>query len=528
LWGQVPFLVSVALLVALVAAARRSELTEPGFLAALATTAVASLLCIAVPWDDFRLNWIVVVPILDLVAVAFFRDTVYSFLPSATVLIVFPVLWLGYQFSVRAIWLAVVGAFLVTVFPFIRRNAWPSGPEEWADVLFLPILVSLAVISVFIGARELRRHQVELRDANRVLRQTVKAAQDEAVITTAVSEAVNAGIIFFDANHSVRLKNRAMAEHFDLAEYDSHAHAGHAVFEQDRQTPIPSHDQNVYRVQHGQPVDERVYWIGRSGNQRALISSSSRAHGADGEYLGTVLVGYDVTDLANAVTVREEFLASVSHELRTPLTSILGYLELVRDADEEGELGISAELAIIQRNAEQLLAVIGDLLAATPSDLHLEIARVDLQQLVREGALAARPRAKESALRLDYAESEPIPVDADGRRLRQVIDNILSNAVKYTPEGGTIAVSARTEGSVAVIEIADDGVGITPEDQRQLFDRFFRTKSARKNAVQGNGLGLSIVKAIVDSHHGSISVISELGKGSTFRIEIPAVSAVDS
>jgi signal transduction histidine kinase len=223
--------------------------------------------------------------------------------------------------------------------------------------------------------------------------------------------------------------------------------------------------------------------------------------------------------------VKDDFVASVSHELRTPLTSIRGYLELVLDG-EAGDLTEEQHqfLGIVDRNADRLLRVVGDLLFVAQVDagkITIERAPTDVDELVREAVEAARPTATEQGVELELEVDGLGPLHADRARLAQVVDNLISNAVKFTPFGGRVEVRSAREGDLAVLEVADTGIGISPEDQDQLFQRFFRTEEATKRAIQGTGLGLSIAQAIVEAHYGTISVTSVPGAGTTFRVELP-------
>lgn len=227
--------------------------------------------------------------------------------------------------------------------------------------------------------------------------------------------------------------------------------------------------------------------------------------------------------------LKDDFVASVSHELRTPLTSIRGYLELVRDG-EAGELTEQQDafLEVVDRNAERLLRVVGDLLFVAQLDagsLPLERGTVDLRRLAQDAAASAEPLAAERGIALSLELGDlPAHVPGDASRLAQALDNLVSNALKFTPGGGTVAVRAAAANGHVELAVADTGPGITDADQQRLFERFFRTASAGEQAVPGTGLGLAITKAIVEAHGGTIGVASEPGAGSEFRIVLPAAA----
>jgi signal transduction histidine kinase len=234
-------------------------------------------------------------------------------------------------------------------------------------------------------------------------------------------------------------------------------------------------------------------------------------------------------ELRTLDVMKDHFVASVSHELRTPLTSIQGYLELVLD---EGAGALNDEqrhfLAVVRRNSDRLLRLVGDLLFVAQVDagkLDLELGQVALRELVEESVQSARPHARDAGITLELDADDVPPIRGDRVRLGQLFDNLLSNALKFTPDGGRVAVRVSTLPDRAVVEIADTGMGISATDQQRLFDRFFRTSRASEQAVPGTGLGLSIVKAIVDGHDGRIRVASAENAGTTFTVELPLAGA---
>jgi signal transduction histidine kinase len=220
-----------------------------------------------------------------------------------------------------------------------------------------------------------------------------------------------------------------------------------------------------------------------------------------------------------------DFVSQVSHELRTPLTSIRGYLELLLDdADDVSAADRERYLAIVDRNSVRLLSLVEDLLfVATMADggFALDESEFDLAELLAEAVEAARPLADKRRIKLrDQSQSELLLL-GDRDRLTQVIDNLLSNALKFTPEGGEVTVdSVRSNGNVRLV-VADTGVGMRPDEIGHLFERFYRTDAATAQAIQGSGLGLSISRTIVEAHGGTITAASQLGVGTSMTIEIP-------
>ena len=224
--------------------------------------------------------------------------------------------------------------------------------------------------------------------------------------------------------------------------------------------------------------------------------------------------------------LKDEFVATASHELRTPLTSLKGYLEMSLDP-AEGPLSPTREghLRIVQRNADRLTALVEQLLFLARADSHpLQLDRqpVDLGEILDEAAETARPAARAKNIAL-FVEAEPAQEAAlaDRPQLVRVIDNLVANAVKFTSDGGTVRLAARSEGATAVLEVTDTGIGIPPAEQRELFNRFFRGAKATEKMIPGSGLGLAISEVIAEAHGTTIQVESTPGTGSTFRLALP-------
>jgi PAS domain S-box-containing protein len=228
--------------------------------------------------------------------------------------------------------------------------------------------------------------------------------------------------------------------------------------------------------------------------------------------------------------LKDEFIALVSHELRTPLTSIHGYLELVLDGGA-GELGPEQQrfLSVVERNTKRLMQLVGDLLFMAQVEagkLALDLEEVDLKEVLAECLEAAKPVADDRQVELVTDLAETPSMLGDRSRLAQVLDNLISNALKFTPADGRVSVRVSRTGRDAVVQVADTGVGIPAEEQDRLFERFFRSSNAMEQAIPGTGLGLTIAKTIVERHEGSIEIESAEGKGTTVRVRLPLGAAV--
>jgi two-component system phosphate regulon sensor histidine kinase PhoR len=241
--------------------------------------------------------------------------------------------------------------------------------------------------------------------------------------------------------------------------------------------------------------------------------------------VGQAIVMQEITHLKELDRIKSEFVTTVSHDLRSPLTAILGYIELVERA---GELNAQQVEFIrrVQLSVEQITNLVSDLLDLGRIEAGLDSTResTPISVLARYAIEGLRGAAEAKSLVVEVSLPEALPlVSGDPIRLRQMIGNLVENAIKYTPAGGRIAVQAEAEGDQVILRVRDSGPGIPPADQPYLFDKFFRASNAPAD-LPGTGLGLSIVKSIVDSHNGRIWVDSQVNKGTTFIVVLPALS----
>ena len=240
--------------------------------------------------------------------------------------------------------------------------------------------------------------------------------------------------------------------------------------------------------------------------------------------------GFEEQLLRESDKAKSELISVVSHDLRTPLTSIVGYLEVIRDG-EAGPLTAEQErfLAIVKRNADRLLTLANDLLFISRAEagrIDLNFEELTLDRVAADAVENQRPDAVAHRVGLQLESSLSAPIMADRRRLDELIANLVSNAVKFTPAGGSVAVAVTSGEGCVRLEVSDTGVGIPLDQQEHLFERFYRSPDA--SGTPGAGLGLAIVKAIADAHDARITVRSRLGEGTTFRVEFPCLGGWDA
>jgi two-component system, OmpR family, phosphate regulon sensor histidine kinase PhoR len=283
------------------------------------------------------------------------------------------------------------------------------------------------------------------------------------------------------------------------------------------------------RTGEGPVLDERLELpaLRRDGDEIQVELTISALEDDDGRSFHAFL--HDISERQAAEELKSQFFALVSHELRTPLTSIVGYAEMV-DEIEGSRLSPEGReyMGIIRRSAEKLDRLVQDLLLVAQveaGNFGVDLTPVDVVPVVRDCVEGSRPAAEEAGIRFSSHAEEVPTLMADSSRLGQVIDNLVSNAIKFTAEGGSVAVRVQAKDGRCAIEVSDSGVGIGHDELEHLFDRFYRGSGAQKGHYSGAGLGLAISKAIVDAHEGEIRVTSEPGQGSTFRVLLPVPDA---
>lgn len=235
--------------------------------------------------------------------------------------------------------------------------------------------------------------------------------------------------------------------------------------------------------------------------------------------------------------LKDSFVASVSHELRTPLTSILGYTQLLIEMDSEADGSYGADgdqrrefVGVIARNSNRLMALVQDLLLVARLDsggVLVDRKPIDLAEVTRSSVESLAPQAAEAGLALSLESPETLPLVADPTRMAQIVENLLGNALKFTPSGGSVKIALAAVGGEARLRVSDSGIGISEDAQARLFERFFRAEEAIARAIPGTGLGLAVVQGIVLAHGGSIEVESRVGRGATFVVRLPLALSID-
>jgi two-component system phosphate regulon sensor histidine kinase PhoR len=351
------------------------------------------------------------------------------------------------------------------------------------------------------------------------LRGQMATLTDERNRLQAILGAMVEGVVAVDSTQLVVHANRAAAR---ILGVDAGSTAGRRLWEVTRLRPIL--DAVAAALQSG--AEARSEARALSQPQEVVVEVVvTPLRDAGGQVSGAVVVLHDVTELRRLETVRRDFVANVSHELKTPLQAIQGLVETVLD---DGAMDAGVRQRFLGRIGEQsarLSSLVRDLLALArieSAEGALDRRPLDLREPVRESVSRLLVAAESKGLRLTAdLPSDPVRIHGDEEALREVVDNLVDNAIKYTPSGGAARVTLRAEGDDAVLEVKDSGIGIEQAHVERIFERFYRVDKARSRELGGTGLGLSIVKHVVSAHGGRVSVESAPGEGSTFRVRLP-------
>jgi two-component system phosphate regulon sensor histidine kinase PhoR len=370
------------------------------------------------------------------------------------------------------------------------------------------------------GTDELGRLARSLNANADKMQRTINELAAEKNRITAILESMQAGVLATDAEGRVTLMNQALAR---ILEVDTQACLGRSALEIVRNAELKEIFDNVLTERRELTATLEVTLSPpRSFEIVAVPLYETSPHLA-----GVVAVLHDITRQKKLETIRKDFVANVSHELRTPLTSIRGFAETLLEGALEDEKNNRRFVEIIKNHAVHLSNLTMELLtlATLESDsIALNYEPVDFESLLREAVESIRPLGAEKEHEITLLIADELPVfEADRGKLRQVLRNLLDNAIKFTPERGRIYVEAglSSNGSSIEIHVRDSGIGIPFSDLPRIFARFYRVDKARSRGQGGTGLGLAIVKHIVEAHKGKIEVKSSLGQGSDFGFSLP-------
>lgn len=506
--------------------------TNPLYASGAALILIATVFPLLPAFRSVRYRpWMIAMPLLDFAAILLIRLEGTGGITNPMVMILaMPAVWVGLVKSRRAL-AALTPAVIAVVIPDIVLVAQGALDEASADravmlVATFPIVMMFAAGAAYAMSSILAGRQMELVEEQLRRAEATIEAERASSLLNAVLDTLPVGVVVMTPSGERVLMNRSLRESPELSNdgadpWESIQQVRALMV--DRVTRIEEEQSAFRHAERGETVTDRLVWVGAPGQQQhALSVSTGPVHTDGGDHLANVLVVSDVTAFMHALEAKDAFIGTVSHELRTPLTTLSGFVEMLIEREHEFRDDVRSWLQVIDRNVRRQQMLVRDLLAAAATrnaPIAIERQPCDLAAIVHEAALAVRSEAEQKGVAV--AVSGEATGSVDPLRMAQVVENLLTNAVRYTPEGGSVNVSVGSDADHLRLVVSDTGVGISPEDHDRLFEQFFRGAEARASAIRGMGLGLAIVKAIVDAHGGDVAFESEPGRGTTVALTIP-------
>lgn len=494
----------------------QSPLMIAGVVSLVAITGVSLL----IPWNRLPRWAPVTIPFADIIAIGLLSAS--TILPLGFFW-VFPVTWIGLHFSIWALG-GAIGAIGASLLIEAATSPEPPGAVELFTVL---LGLTFLGVTAHLTMRQTRAFKRLLLGQTRRLETTLDRVTHAERSTTELLNGVDVGILRFARDGTLLAGNTTYARLYGTDPDDPAAPPSSVEYTSLRGDPIPAAERTFERAQRGEIfTDQRVWLFDAAGTWRALSVSTTRLTSTADDSASTMLVAHDITAVTEAERERERIAAVASHELRHPLTVIIGHADLALEEEEGLTPRIIDHLQTILGASERMLEISSTLLQRSQQGFTTSQDRrsFDLVPMIGAVVEAFGAASREQGVTITTHLPDRMPLDGDVFRLRQVFDNLISNAVKYTPSGGSVKVDGAIAADTVSVVVADTGIGIGADDLDHIFDPLFRSTRAQEQAP-GTGLGLGIAREIVESHGGELTVSSELGHGTRVTVRLPRTAS---
>ena len=470
-------------------------------------------------------DWLLAVPVLDMIALIVMQQVPEHHVHALSILAILPALWLG--LSGRPVFAGLAVLLSLGLVEVAGVGELDSMDLEHALRNFLtPAVVSIAAASTFVASRRAAASIRSLIEQERETAASLAREKRTSELLDAMLDAVDIGILAYDAEGNQILANRSVLSHPVIVntgltplELDQQGY----MLQEDRVTSLPDGQGFVTRALRGDEYSNQIIWISAPGTRQHAVAASARPlHDTDGRFAGTVIAIDDVTAYLETIAAKDEFVGSVSHEFRTPLASILGYLELVLEEPERLPDDVRQHLGVVERNADRLQRLVLDLLEAASRKreaVRLQRQSTDVVALCAAVLERCRTAAEKAGVQFALDASGPVIAVIDPKRISQAIDSLVSNAMKFSPFGGQVRLTVSSDGENVTITVTDNGIGVPSEELEAMTSPFYRAGTIGEH-FPGVGLALTVTKAIVEEHRGSLSFESTEGRGTTVTVRL--------
>lgn len=492
------------------------------FLVGTLAVVLLTLAVLALPWSQLPASAVLAVPFADAVAIGLLSsdlDLRLGYLWG------FPVMWVAMHFRATALaaMLALIGLVILI------DSAMLTG--TMAALRAFVVLLSLTFIGItsHLALRRTRALRRLLRRQAGRLTATLDRRSDQERRTTEILNGIDTGIVRISEGGAVLAVNDAYSRLYGLDPLDLTLPARSVEYTGLRGMPVPFSERPFARAARGETfVDASVWLFTAGGEWRALSVTAKRLAARGDEESSILLLVHDVTALTYAERERERFTAMASHELKHPLTVLIGNAELALELDDLTPRTRERFRSIVAAS-ERMLKMTESLGSTSRRGFSGRdtLDDLDLRQILLDSVTSFRPTAAAGDIAIDLQADDPLWVTADGFRLRQVVDNIVSNAIKYTPRDGRVRIVGATEGDTVALTVSDTGIGIGADDLPLILTPYFRTAEAKKTSG-GTGLGLGISNDIVRAHGGTLTIESEAGAGTTVTVRLPRAAELET
>ena len=485
------------------------------FLTGTIVVVVVTLATLALPWVRFPAPAVLAVPFVDTLAIGLMS---YGGELRLGYLWGIPVMWVAMHFRATALAavLATIGAIL------LYESAMGGGTAVALRAFVVLLALTFIGITAHLALRRTRSLRRLLRRQADRLTATSKRRADQERRTTEILNGVDTGIARISADGTVLAVNDAYARLYGLDPLEPTLPARSVEYTGLRGMPVPYSERPFARAARGETFTASSVWLFTAEGEWRALSVTAKRLGARGEEDSSVLLlVHDVTALTYAQRERERFTAMASHELKHPLTVMIGNAELALELDDLTPR-TRERFEAIMAASDRMLKMTESLVSTSRRGFsgRDEVDDIDLRQIVVESVASFRTTAAANEVSIDVRVDEALPITADGFRLRQVVDNVVSNAIKYTPREGRVQITGALDHDTVALTVSDTGIGIGADDLPHILTPYFRTDEA-KQKTGGTGLGLGISNDIVIAHGGTLSIDSLTGTGTTVTVRLP-------